>query len=130
MKMPARYASLAAAALLVLGCQAAKKPMPAPEPMRSPEEILNTVKADLGSASPNARVASVTEVDAENNWIAIGAAAAGDFPAGEVVSVVDEQQNVIGHATIKQSADGKVYAQFFPKEGARKVRVGDVAVRL
>ena len=129
MKTIARLASLAVAVSLFAGCQtAAKKPMAAPAPMRSPEETLESVRTDLSVTAPTARFASVTEVDADDSWIALGSATPGDFPVGETVSVVDEQQAVIGHAVIKQSADGKVYAQFFKGTG-RSAQVGDVAVR-
>lgn len=126
MKMIARLAPLAAAAMLIAGCQTAKKTAIVPPPTMSPEQTLETVRSGLGA--PGAKFASVTEVDAVDGWIALGNATAGDFPAGETVSIVDEQSQIVGHAVIKQSADGKLYAQFFKGTG-RDARVGDVAVR-
>lgn len=124
MKTIAHIASLAVAPLLFVGCQTAKKPVATPQPTRSPTEVLEAVRP----AFPQAKLGSVTEVDDADGWIAIGDVAAADFPVGTVVSIVDESQSTVGHAEVKQSAEGAVYAQFY-KSGGRDVRVGDVAVK-
>lgn len=128
MKTIARLASLAAAALILAGCQSGKKQTAESAPTRSPQEILEAVRADLGRSAPTARLASVTEVDESVSWIALGNAPAGDFPVGTVVSIVDENQAVIGHAEVRQSGEGQIYAQFY-KGAGRTARVGDVAVK-
>lgn len=127
MKTPARFALLAAAAVLIAGCATAKKPTAAPLSTRSPAEILDAVKAELGTSG---RAYSINDVDEPSGWFSIDQATPGDFPLGTVVSVVDENAQTIGFGTVGTSEPGKVYAKFTRKDaGGRNVRVGDVAVK-
>lgn len=118
---------LAVPTFLLAGCQTTPKPAPEPVVTISPAEALAKVRAEFAS-TPDAKFASVGEVLEGEGWIALADATAADFPDGSLLSVVDENANVIGFATVRKPEGGNVYCEFYKGSG-RSVRVGDVAVK-
>lgn len=120
-----RYALLAVM-LIGLGCvNQSSKLAPA---AKADEGVLASIRGTFAQAGVDARVGGVTQVLADQPFLAATGASLWDFPVGSTITVADTNKVTLAHGTVVAHVGTEVHASFVVS-GPRRPKAGDIIVR-
>lgn len=127
MTFPRWMLTLAAGALIV-GCQAKK---PEARPIATIDDATYTeLRAAFEQAKPGSIVGRVVSVDGAQKAAEITDVPAASFQRGQVVLIIDAEQNPLASGTVFNTTENSVMVFYEVEAGGREPVAGDVAVRL
>jgi hypothetical protein len=90
--------------------------------------VLASIRGDFAHAGVDARVGAVTQVLADQPFLAATVASLWDFPVGSTITVADTNKVTLAHGTVVAHVGSEVHASFIVA-GPRGPKPGDIIVR-
>lgn len=115
------------AAVLVAGCTKTTGPIGTAPP--TPDRVAE-LRAKITGEHPGAVVGVVTAVLPENSLVAIADVAVDEIRMGDVMSLIDADENTLAHGKVVRRLESSVHVKYESEVNARAPLTGDAAVRL
>lgn len=109
---------------LLAGCQANTAAAPPASDAQA-----QALRQQLASSGTKAYVGLVIAVRPQDKFVAIGDVPVRDFHQGDAFVIVDSNQNVLAHGTVRAVTSDAVHLKYWVASGGRDPRVGDLGVR-
>jgi hypothetical protein len=125
-----RLGVLAVLALATVSCQNKKPAQPA-APALATEDVVSQIRTSYQQVSPDAEVGQVAGVLADQPYAAVTGIDASKLKTGDVITIIDPEQNVLAIGSVVNLTGGEVHVRFDAANGAsRRPQKGDLAVYL
>lgn len=116
------------AATLAAGCLSNKRD-PKPTNAVPTADFVAKIRSEYKKTNPDVRIGVIDYVLSDGPYLSAGDIETNGLKVDDIVSVIDGEEKLVAHGTIRAVKEGSVYVQFTDVPAGRKPMVGDVVVK-